>query len=262
MVQCNSLFKLFGSLLSRGGGACRTSIFHSLNKDQQPPTRHRANLSSPGHEKSAQLNKRATEWAPGARRNCRKRGHLSSKLPPDRCPPFLPHSRLRRGLSWTAEHKRTGCEAAREAGNLQESAVALGEGVVPETRRPERHRGVSPPSPCWTRSEDWSRAPHSPSPTRSRKLNPSLDIPAATKLWSVHTLCCPQTPHSVKVYPKRPWSPSPGKPKVSVLCDPEGWLKPGLLAPGASALQRPRGGGLLLHPRRPPTRASNTVRCT
>lgn len=92
MVQCNSLFKLFGSLLSRGGGACRTSIFHSLNKDQQPPTRHRANLSSPGHEKSAQLNKRATEWAPGARRNCRKRGHLSSKLPPDRCPSSLPPS--------------------------------------------------------------------------------------------------------------------------------------------------------------------------
>lgn len=163
-------------------------------------------------------------------------------------PSLLPHSRLRRGLSWAAEHKRIGCEAEREAGSLQESAVALGEGVVPETRRPKRHRGVSPPSPGWTQAEDWSRAPHSPSPTRSCKLNPSPDLPAATKLWSVHTpLCCPRTPHSVKVYPERPWSPSPGKPKASAPCDPEGCLKPVLLAPGASAQQRPRGGGLLLH---------------
>lgn len=168
--------------IESGWRGLQDSISQSLNKDQQPPIRHRANLSPPGHEKSAQLNKRATERAPGARRNCRKRGHLSSKLPPDRCPPSLPHSRLCRGLSWAAEHKRTGCEAAREAGSLQESAVALGEGVVPETRRPERHRGVSPPSPCWTRAENWSRAPHSPSPTRSRKLNPSHDLPAATKL--------------------------------------------------------------------------------
>lgn len=112
-------------------GPARTSIFHSLNKGQQPPTRHRANLSPPGHKKSQ--NKKAAERAPGASRNCSKHGHLSSvafpsKLPPDGCPPSLPHSLLRRGLSPAAEHKRSGCEAAREAASLQESAVAWGRG--------------------------------------------------------------------------------------------------------------------------------------
>nr|XP_015855665.2 uncharacterized protein LOC107401767 [Peromyscus maniculatus bairdii] len=117
------------------------------------------------------------------------------------------------GLLNTKEALRGGARSCEPPG----IRCRLGEGVDPETRRPERHRGVSPPSPRWAPAEDWSQTPHSPSPTRSRKLSPSPYLPAATKLWSVHTpLCCPRSPNSIKSRPiawesrcRLPASPEP-----------------------------------------------------
>lgn len=132
-------------------GPQRTLTVRLLNKGQQPPTRSRANHSPPGHEKSPQLNKRATERAPGGSSSCRKRRYLCSaafpyKLPPDPAP-SCPPSPLLRGLSRAAEHKRTDCEAAREAGSLQESAVAWGRGspLSPVVR--SATKAFPPPSP-------------------------------------------------------------------------------------------------------------------
>lgn len=142
--------------------------------------------------------------------------HRTGALPPSLIPSFAGASP---GLLNTKEALRGGARSCEPPG----IRCRLGEGVDPETRRPERHRGVSPPSPRWAPAEDWSQTPHSPSPTRSRKLSPSPYLPAATKLWSVHTpLCCPRSPNSIKVCPERPCSPSLGKQNVSALCDPEG----------------------------------------
>lgn len=66
------------------------------------------------------------------------------KLPPDPAP-SRPPSPLLGGLSRAAEHKRTDCEAAREAGSLKESAVAWGRGsplspAVPSATKAFPHR--------------------------------------------------------------------------------------------------------------------------
>lgn len=99
MAQCKFIVQVVWVSSELGWrGLQRTLIFRSLNKGQQPSTRSPGNHSPPGHEKSPQLNKRATERAPGVSRSCRKHEYLtrlpfSTSCHQTRCPPALvsPH---------------------------------------------------------------------------------------------------------------------------------------------------------------------------
>lgn len=89
----------------------------------------------------------------------------------------------------------------------------LGEGSALRPAVPSASAALPTPSPWWgmamgTGTEQLT-APRRPALGNSARA-PTL--PAAGKLQSVHIpLCCPWPPRSVKVYPGRPCSPSPGK---------------------------------------------------
>lgn len=149
-------------------GPAGPQSFTSLTKTSNRPQNIEQTFLRPGMRKVHNSTREQQSGLPEQGGTAGKAGtfppscHQLGAFPPSLIPGFAGASPGLLNTKEPAERRRAKLGASRNPlspwgrGSSLRPAVPSATAVFP------------PPSPCWTRAEDWSRAPHSPSPTRSR----------------------------------------------------------------------------------------------